>query len=149
MLYLPDVAHVLKASTQSWLNAAEWTTLYDNNHLLFLETSSFTILIKEDGLYTVDNNFMQDRNTWRVISTHSTCRNPNVVYDVKIGRGLYRFYDDWDCNNCLYIYIYIYEYIFCGSSLVPMVDQWFISASTPRGLGFESQLLRFISKFTD
>ena len=36
-----------------------------------------------------------------------------------------------------------------GSLLDPMIDQGFINAYTPRGLRFESQLLRFISRFAD
>ncbi|KAG7647479.1 hypothetical protein ISN45_At01g025180 [Arabidopsis thaliana x Arabidopsis arenosa] len=68
-----DVAAVLQTSTQRWLNAAEWSILY-NNHNLFPESNSFTIPIEVEGLYRVDNRFNQDSNTWRNTSAPSTCK---------------------------------------------------------------------------
>ncbi|AAG03111.1 hypothetical protein AtNW77_Chr1g0027861 [Arabidopsis thaliana] len=90
-----DVAAVLQTSTQRWLNAAEWSILY-NNHNLFPESNSFTIPIEVEGLYRVDNRFNQDSNTWRNTSAPSTCKNAINFYNVRIATGLYRFDDDGD-----------------------------------------------------
>ncbi|XP_010499060.1 PREDICTED: uncharacterized protein LOC104776656 [Camelina sativa] len=66
------VLDALEASTQDWLTAPQWLTLFQNAQL-FDPENSFNIPAEEEGLYRVDNNHMQDRNTWLIRSAQSSC----------------------------------------------------------------------------